>query len=609
MKEYLSTPKDHSEIEFTIANCVIKRLSPLFSEYPSTLDVIKFLKQIGVFTETEDVTLYQTSHKGKFDHLEFLSEKGDANVAEAKSLAASLVKKGAHRYIQENTVDPLSKLRVEMKDTVYAIDDPTAHEIDDGISLEETPEGTWIHIHIADPTAYIPPSSRLAMLAEQRGTSVYLAHRHFPLMPNFLSDELFNLGVSPCAMTFSARLSGGVIADYKIQPTLLPNVRQCTYDNVDTVLSWDKNIEKDPPAWATVQKQRSKLPPHGSFSKQDIDILQKLQRLVLEHRDNRLRNGALIPDQLSMSVKVVEAPLDITPRYLQTSFDHDCFSQSSTIKINPFNLSHRAPSHTLVSESMILAGRIAAKYCTDRKLPVAYRCQLSISENMALLNPDYLNAAEEALSNAREHTDKETGITAFTHFKNILRYMPAAYMSSKPKSHFSMGIQDSGSFPGYLKVTSPLRRYQDMMSHYQIQASLLDQKPVFSIEEVVAKTKRLEAINALEKSLSKRSNRFWTLEYLKRKCWEPNGSLVSPVLKTYKSGFEFADNLDQPVYYALAEYYPRVGRGKDCFVVLPELGGLRGRCITKTGATEEPEIMVAVEKVYPDVGLCIFRQV
>ncbi|KAJ3318642.1 hypothetical protein HDU76_000773, partial [Blyttiomyces sp. JEL0837] len=105
-------------------------------------------------------------------------------------------------------VDPCAEIRRDFGDMpVYVIDSPTAHELDDGISIEHKDNGeTWIHVHIADPTSELPPSHPLAFLAQLRGNTVYLPERHYPMIPDSLSLNRFNLGVSNLALTFSARL-------------------------------------------------------------------------------------------------------------------------------------------------------------------------------------------------------------------------------------------------------------------------------------------------------------------------------------------------------------------------------------------------------------------
>ena len=67
---------------------------------------------------------------------------------------------------------------------VYTIDDASAHELDDGISIEETEGGTtWLHIHIANPSAFLHPESHISTLARLRQTTLYLPDRMCPMLP------------------------------------------------------------------------------------------------------------------------------------------------------------------------------------------------------------------------------------------------------------------------------------------------------------------------------------------------------------------------------------------------------------------------------------------
>ena len=65
--------------------------------------------------------------------------------------------------------DPLQHLRQDMREIpIYCIDDPTAHEIDDGISIHEDQQDYIVSIHVAEPSSYIKPDSIISSLAFEK---------------------------------------------------------------------------------------------------------------------------------------------------------------------------------------------------------------------------------------------------------------------------------------------------------------------------------------------------------------------------------------------------------------------------------------------------------
>ncbi len=58
---------------------------------------------------------------------------------------------------------------------VVAIDDASTTEVDDGLSVEELPDGrTRLWVHVADPTRWLQPGSPLDLEARRRSSTMYL---------------------------------------------------------------------------------------------------------------------------------------------------------------------------------------------------------------------------------------------------------------------------------------------------------------------------------------------------------------------------------------------------------------------------------------------------
>ena len=90
-------------------------------------------------------------------------------------------------------------------------------------------------------------------------------------------------------------------------------------------------------------------------------------------------------------------------------------------------------------------------------------------------------------------------------------------MNLTPGRHSSLGLE------AYTQVTSPIRRYTDLLTHFQIKAHLRDEPQPFSPEEMQDIVMCLGTAVREASSVERQTNRYWGLEYLRRnpeEVWE-----------------------------------------------------------------------------------------
>nr|KAJ3421995.1 hypothetical protein HK105_001586 [Polyrhizophydium stewartii] len=751
---------------------VLKRLSPLYAFYPTEKDVLLFLKEIGVHAPWENPATLRISRKGRLSFVgndagklidartnalvnDILSSKviayddqgkcvmqpppasasaAMAAAAQNKDQAVS-VRDAFSKHIialpeeasegapvaQYYTTDTVAASRVDFgEQRVYIIDSPTAHELDDGFSIEDRPDGTWVHVHIADPTAYIPPGSDTALASQLRGNSVYLPERVYSMMPEILSDERFGLEVSPCALTFSARLGAdGNIVDYKVQPAIIRRPVVTQYGLVDDVLDWASvpgfNAPRDSlPVWARryfeVQDENAKAkaqatspPTHKNprrvpavFDDADKAALRRLHEIALRHFSFRKSQGAFVPEQLNSSVSIQPYPLPEWDLWKSgTDAAQGSRNVAPLISLDSYSLSYLSPSHVLVSEMMILAGRVAARFAIDHGVPIPFRGQPSLRAAVSAKTASPLTFQTDLdLVHALLATvDRDFGLMPYASMQRLLPFLPSAQWSLDPISHSLMGLpgieprMDGGQaalggappsgMVGYVKATSPLRRYKDMLVHWQFKA-------VFSARAIAAGTdlsreaagaaprlpftrSQVEALiphlHASQKStqdLSKRADRFWTLEWVRRRellatghspalsdaemdqfalapgCTDfaeharrgELGGGTMPAVRGHTiiepldvSAMQGQSTASRPVYTAIVmddvneQFYGggSAGRARTMRVAVVELGGIQVGCIldpVSSGARRRGDIVsVVLERVDPNLGRMVMRQV
>ncbi|MEM9154076.1 MAG: ribonuclease R family protein [Cyanobacteria bacterium P01_F01_bin.33] len=148
------------------------------------------------------------------------------------------------------------------------------------------------------------------------------------------------------------------------------------------------------------------------------------------------------------------------------------------------------PSRQLVSELMVLTGAAAAHFATDNDLPVPYRFQVA---------PDL--PSDEVLAGFAPGP-----VRSFA----IMRYMKRGEIGLTPSRHGGLGLE------AYSQATSPIRRYSDLLVHFQLKAFLAGAPLPFTPQQVQEAIASLGTITYTATQIERHANRYWTLEYLKR---------------------------------------------------------------------------------------------
>lgn len=147
-------------------------------------------------------------------------------------------------------------------------------------------------------------------------------------------------------------------------------------------------------------------------------------------------------------------------------------------------------SRQLVAEMMILAGEIAGRYALEHNIPLPFRGQ-----------------AQPELPPEEELLQLPAGPVRFCAMRCR---MPRSEMGITPNRHAGLGLEI------YTQVTSPIRRYTDLLAHFQLKAHLRGDPLPFEpskLQELIFSV----TSSAYEATLVERqTNRYWGLEYLRR---------------------------------------------------------------------------------------------
>jgi exoribonuclease-2 len=147
-------------------------------------------------------------------------------------------------------------------------------------------------------------------------------------------------------------------------------------------------------------------------------------------------------------------------------------------------------SRNLVAEMMILAGEVAGRYGEEHHLALPFRGQ-----------PQPELPTDQELLQLPAGPVRDCAIR---------RCMPRSEISITPFRHASLGLDT------YTQVTSPIRRYTDLLAHFQIKAHLRGEPLPFSTHTTQELIQSVSSTAYEAILVERQTNRYWGLEYLRR---------------------------------------------------------------------------------------------
>ncbi|MBQ2335107.1 MAG: RNB domain-containing ribonuclease, partial [Victivallales bacterium] len=246
----------------------------------------------------------------------------------------------------------------------------------------------------------------------------------------------------------------------KVRPSLTFTV---TFDADGEMDDWTICSAKIRVSQRLTYKEADKMMESGEDSVSDA--LRKLDVISRKLKQYREEDGAVSLNRPEMKIRV---------RNNQITVEH---------------IDQETPSHQMVGEFMILANNLAAKYALVHDIPVIYRAQEEPSEPV---HP--IRRYDPCL------------------FDQMIRRMRRTHLSTYPAPHFGLGLDL------YVQVSSPLRRYADLVILRQLSAHFANQPLPYKQEELFSILDNVDSTASQNKSLEREANKFWMLEYIARNC-------------------------------------------------------------------------------------------
>ncbi|KAF2791299.1 RNB-domain-containing protein [Melanomma pulvis-pyrius CBS 109.77] len=415
-----------------------------------------FLQEIGVLTPHEDRTIYD-------EQLMLPSVRLSRNLE-------LLITKAELTRRNPDFRDSMADLRRDWGAmTVYCIDGEGAKEIDDGISIANVPgkeSEYWVHVHVANPTAFFNKTHVLSGLAAHMTESVYTPQRSFPMLPKWASQSYFSLDRNRPVLTFSTRMDrSGNILETKIQPGIVRKIISLTPTEVSEyigectqVVQTTKLVVGGEVPSTVTNRTRPKL------SSGEIQEIRDMYTAARAMWSRRKAAGGIRIGQGDVEVRVFERPGQAGLAWTPPSVDRTRLIQGDPIieliaKTAESSTQQEIDSSNIVEEMMIQACQTAASWCGERNIPAMYRGSVEAP------GADDLSLEQLQKQVVFPHLQKHGRLSRSVGFR-YLAALGKAIAHSSPLPHKIIGVKS------YLRVTSPLRRFSDMIAHWQIEAAL-----------------------------------------------------------------------------------------------------------------------------------------
>jgi exoribonuclease-2 len=388
----------------------------------------------GLFRVLVKLGVFDANENTNIYRLEIPTTFSEDVVKHSTELALSRQASLAHSERTDLTALPL-----------MTIDGQLTLDFDDAISIEDLGDHFRLGIHIVDVGHFIEKGDIVDREALARGSSIYMPDQKIPMLPSRLAEDLCSLKVGQLRPAISIMVNIGrscEIIDYEIIPSLIKVKHQFSY--------YDVNMMAD--------------------SNKDIVVLREIAE---KFRQKRMDGGA---------VQITLPDINIW------------VNGDNEVTVNRVN--RESPGRMLVSELMIMANWLMAKFLAKHHAPAIYRTQAAPKERLYKGNDGTL-------------------------FQNWMqrRLLSRFVLNHEPEYHSGLGLS------AYVTATSPIRKYFDLATQRQIRA-FLGLETLSTPEEIDHIMQLLEQPMSHVIKMQYSRHRYWLLKYLEKRIGQKEEAIV-----------------------------------------------------------------------------------
>ena len=308
-------------------------------------------------------------------------------------------------------------------------------------------DGDNIWIHVADAAALVAPDSPLDLAARERGANLYLPEIVINMLPSAVTETL-GLGL------------------HEISPALSFKIG---FDDAGTATCLKV-------VFSRIKVQR--LSYSAADKLMDNEPFKTLSTLTEKYRERRFAHGAAEINLPEVKIKVaVDGELYNLGHSQELTLKNaeEQALQQYTITVSELP---RLQSRDMVTDAMLMAGEAVADFLIKHEIPAPFASQTPPEERLEPKTMAEMFAYRKLFKRTELHLEADL--------------------------HAGLGLEH------YTRVTSPLRRYSDLLVHQQLRAFIND-KPLISEDELLERIAEAEAGGRNTAMAERQSNRHWSL--------------------------------------------------------------------------------------------------
>ncbi len=326
-------------------------------------------------------------------------------------------------------------------------------------------KGIWrLGVHIADVSAYVEWGSSIDLDARRRATSVYLADRVIPMLPEELSNDLCSLRPCEDRLCFTCDMyvmDSAELVAYDIYPAVMRSSARLTYDEALAMLQGERK--------AAGENCNAEYEDAGSRASAYDDLIGRLKRA------SKLAKARA-------SFRSSQGGIEFSTKEAKVSLDDDGNVAGIVVR-------EKNDATELIEEAMVFANEVCATHLFEREWPCIYRdhekpATDALAEVVAVLQefPWFKREHADGVLRGNPHViqdvldECEGRIESEMVTMLFLRAMMRAVYSPQNMGHYGLGLK------AYCHFTSPIRRYPDLVVHRMLKAQILGRPEKFDQE-------------------------------------------------------------------------------------------------------------------------------
>ncbi len=314
----------------------------------------------------------------------------------------------------------------------FTIDPASAKDFDDAISIEGTPQGWRLYVHIADVAHYLPVGGTIFTEAAKRGNSFYFPKKVIPMLPERLSNHICSLRPleDKLCMTVETEFTRkGKTVSQRIYESVINSDARLAYEEVDELFA----------SAQTAKQVESDLSP----------------ALITALYESRELSRLLTVKRMAAGYIFFDLP------EIEYQYDSDGF-------VHRLTLAEETESHKLIENFMLIANEYTAEKLSQLSPTSMYRIHEDPDFNklerlietisfygLSWVMHENLNKSLQYLLSSFPSPEYHKVFDRI-----VLRSMKKARYSTEHISHFGLALQN------YTHFTSPIRRLCDLVVHH-----------------------------------------------------------------------------------------------------------------------------------------------